>query len=172
MLSKLGVEVAILKGNNNDFKSAVEPLFLNKMSDSSRLQMNAYMQSTWNSMLDDIIGSRPLTYDLLNSYASNLDIKNVEDAVDKGFMDKSLYKDEVLKILMKKVNVKAQKDLNLYQFSDYSNDVFYRNQTLSQAGEPTVAVILAEGSIAKEGKGFSSDNICKLFREGQKNKVY
>jgi protease-4 len=121
-------------------------------------------------MLDDIIGSRPLTYDLLNSYASNLDIKNVEDAVDKGFMDKSLYKDEVLKILMKKVNVKAQKDLNLYQFSDYSNDVFFRNQTLSQAGEPTVAVILAEGSIAKEGKGFSSDNICKLFREVRKMK--
>ena len=170
MLAKIGVEVAILKGNNNDFKSAVEPLFLNKMSDSSRLQMNAYMQSTWNSMLDDIIGSRPLTYDLLNSYASNLDIKNVEDAVDKGFMDKSLYKDEVLKILMKKVNVKAQKDLNLYQFSDYSNDVFFRNQTLSQAGEPTVAVILAEGSIAKEGKGFSSDNICKLFREVRKMK--
>ena len=170
MLSKLGVEVAILKGNNNDFKSAVEPLFLNKMSDSSRLQMNAYMQSIWNSMLDDIIGSRPLTYDLLNSYASNLDIKNVEDAVDKGFMDKSLYKDEVLKILMKKVNVTAQKDLNLYQFSDYSNDVFFRNQTLSQAGEPTVAVILAEGSIAKEGKGFSSDNICKFFREVRKMK--
>ena len=170
MLAKIGVEVAILKGNNNDFKSAVEPLFLNKMSDSSRLQMNAYMQSTWNSMLDDIIGSRPLTYDLLNSYASNLDIKNVEDAVDKGFMDKSLYKDEVLKILMKKVNVKAQKDLNLYQFSDYSNDVFFRNQTLSQASEPTVAVILAEGSIAKEGKGFSSDNICKLFREVRKMK--
>ncbi len=170
MLSKLGVEVAILKGNNNDFKSAVEPLFLNKMSDSSRLQMNAYMQSTWNSMLDDIIGSRPLTYDLLNSYASNLDIKNVEDAVGKGLMDKSLYQDEVLKILMKKVNVKAQKDLNLYQFSDYSNDVFFRNQTLSQAGEPTVAVILAEGSIAKEGKGFSSDNICKLFREVRKMK--
>ena len=166
----LGVEVAILKGNNNDFKSAVEPLFLNKMSDSSRLQMNAYMQSTWNSMLDDIIGSRPLTYDLLNSYASNLDIKNVEDAVGKGLMDKSLYQDEVLKILMKKVNVKAQKDLNLYQFSDYSNDVFYRNQTLSQAGEPSVAVIIAEGSIAKEGKGFSSDNICKFFREVRKMK--
>ena len=149
MLSKLGVEVAILKGNNNDFKSAVEPLFLNKMSDSSRLQMNEYMQSTWNSMLDDIIESRPLTYDLLNSYAANLDIKNVDDAVGKGLMDKSLYQDEVLKILMKKVNVKSQKDLNLFDFAYYSNDVFLRNQTLSQAGEPSVAVIIAEGSIAK-----------------------
>jgi protease-4 len=121
-------------------------------------------------MLDDIIESRPLTYDLLNSYAANLDIKNVDDAVGKGLMDKSLYQDEVLKILMKKVNVKSQKDLNLFDFADYSNDVFLRNQTLSQAGEPSVAVIIAEGSIAKEGKGFSSDNICKLFREVRKMK--
>ena len=170
LLSKIGVEVAILKGDNNDFKSAVEPLFLNKMSDSSRLQMNAYLQSTWNSMLDDIVTSRPLTTELLNSYANNLDLKNVGDAVEKGLIDKALYKDEVLKILMKKVNVKLQDDLNLYSFSKYSKDSFFKNQILAQGGEPTVAVILAEGSIAKNGKGFSSDNICKLFREARKMK--
>lgn len=170
LLSKIGVEVAILKGDNNDFKSAVEPLFLNKMSDSSRLQMNAYLQSTWNSMLDDIVTSRPLTTELLNSYANNLDLKNVGDAVEKGLIDEALYKDEVLKILMKKVNVKLQDDLNLYSFSKYSKDSFFKNQILAQDGEPTVAVILAEGSIAKNGKGFSSDNICKLFREARKMK--
>ena len=170
LLSKIGVEVAILKGDNNDFKSAVEPLFLNKMSDSSRLQMNAYLQSTWNSMLDDIVTSRPLTTELLNSYANNLDLKNVGDAVEKGLIDKALYKDEVLKILMKKVNVKLQDDLNLYSFSKYSKDSFFKNQILAQGGEPTVAVILAEGSIAKNGKGFSSANICKLFREARKMK--
>ena len=170
LLSKIGVEVAILKGDNNDFKSAVEPLFLNKMSDSSRLQMNAYLQSTWNSMLDDIVTSRPLTTELLNSYANNLDLKNVGDAVEKGLIDKALYKDEVLKILMKKVNVKLQDDLNLYSFSKYSKDSFFKNQILAQGGEPTVAVILAEGSIAKNGKGFSSANICKLFRKARKMK--
>jgi len=169
LLAKMGLEVAILKGNNNDFKSAVEPLFLNKMSDSSRLQMQVYMQSTWNTMLTDIVSSRGLKHEDLNTYANNLEIKNVNDAVEKGMMDESMYRDEVLKILMKKVKVKEENELNFYSFSSYSEEEFLTDQILARASEPKVAVILAEGSIAKTGKGFSSDNICALFKKARKN---
>ncbi len=169
LLAKMGLEVSILKGNNNDFKSAVEPLFLNKMSDSSRLQMQVYMKSTWNTMLEDIVSSRGLKHKDLNAYADNLEIKNVNDAVSKGMMDQSMYRDEALKILMKKVKAKDEKELNLYGFSSYSEDAFLTDQILSRASEPKVAVILAEGSIAKTGKGFSSDNICALFKKVRKN---
>ncbi len=169
LLAKMGLEVAILKGNNNDFKSAVEPLFLNKMSDSSRLQMQVYMQSTWNTMLTDIVSSRGLKHENLNTYANNLEIKNVNDAVEKGMMDESMYRDEVLKILMKKVKVKEENELNFYSFSSYSEEEFLTDQILARASEPKVAVILAEGSIAKTGKGFSSDNICALFKKARKN---
>ena len=169
LLAKMGLEVSILKGNNNDFKSAVEPLFLNKMSDSSRLQMQVYMQSTWNTMLTDIVSSRGLKHEDLNKYANNLEIKNVNDAVEKGMMDESMYRDEVLKILMKKVKVKEENELNFYSFSSYSEEEFLTDQILARASEPKVAVILAEGSIAKTGKGFSSDNICALFKKARKN---
>jgi len=169
LLAKMGLEVSILKGNNNDFKSAVEPLFLNKMSDSSRLQMQVYMQSTWNTMLTDIVSSRGLKHENLNTYANNLEIKNVNDAVEKGMMDESMYRDEVLKILMKKVKVKEENELNFYSFSSYSEEEFLTDQILARASEPKVAVILAEGSIAKTGKGFSSDNICALFKKARKN---
>lgn len=169
LLAKMGLEVSILKGNNNDFKSAVEPLFLNKISDSSRVQMQVYMESIWNSMLKDIVGSRQLKGIDLNVYASNLEIKNVNDAVEKGMMDKSMYRDEVLKILMEKVKVTEEKELNLYSFSSYSEDEFLTDQIFANATEPTVAVILAEGSISKTGKGFSSDNICTLFKKARAN---
>jgi len=169
LLAKMGLEVSILKGNNNDFKSAVEPLFLNKMSDSSRLQMQVYMQSSWNTMLTDIVSSRGLKHEDLNTYANNLEIKNVNDAVEKGMMDESMYRDEVLKILMKKVKVKEENELNFYSFSSYSEEEFLTDQILARASEPKVAVILAEGSIAKTGKGFSSDNICALFKKARKN---
>tara|TARA_Y100001978_G_scaffold168943_1_gene157601 strand:+ start:1950 stop:3737 length:1788 start_codon:yes stop_codon:yes gene_type:complete len=169
LLAKMGLEVSILKGNNNDFKSAVEPLFLNKMSDSSRLQMQVYMQSTWNTMLTDIVSSRGLKHEDLNTYANNLEIKNVNDAVEKGMIDESMYRDEVLKILMKKVKVKEENELNFYSFSSYSEEEFLTDQILARASEPKVAVILAEGSIAKTGKGFSSDNICALFKKARKN---
>jgi len=170
LLAKIGLEVSILKGNNNDFKSAVEPLFLNKMSDSSRLQMQVYMQSIWNTMLEDIVSSRGLKSIELNAYANNLEIKNVDDAVAKGMIDQSMYRDEVLKILMKKVKVKEEKELNLYSFSSYSEDEFLTDQIIARSSEPKVAVILAEGSIAKSGKGFSSDNICSLFKKVRENK--
>ena len=169
LLAKMGLEVSILKGNNNDFKSAVEPLFLNKMSDSSRLQMQVYMQSTWNTMLTDIVSSRGLKHENLDTYANNLEIKNVNDAVEKGMIDESMYRDEVLKILMKKVKVKEENELNFYSFSSYSEEEFLTDQILARASEPKVAVILAEGSIAKTGKGFSSDNICALFKKARKN---
>lgn len=169
LLAKMGLEVSILKGNNNDFKSAVEPLFLNKMSDSSRLQMQVYMESTWDTMLDDIVASRGLKSTDLNTYANNLEIKNVNDAVANGMMDKSMYRDEVLKILMEKVKVKEEKELNFYSFSSYSEAEFLTDQILARASEPKVAVILAEGSIAKTGKGFSSDNICALFKKARAN---
>ena len=38
-LAKLDVEVEIIRGSNNDFKSAVEPFFRDNMSDSSRVQI-------------------------------------------------------------------------------------------------------------------------------------
>jgi protease-4 len=131
--------------------------------------MQVYMESTWDTMLDGIVASRGLKSTDLNVYANNLQIKNVNDAVENGMMDKSMYRDEVLKILMEKVKVKDEKELNFYSFSSYSEEKFLTDQILARASEPKVAVILAEGSIAKTGKGFSSDNICALFKKARAN---
>ena len=43
MLDKLDLEVEIIRGKNNDFKSAVEPFFRTNMSDSSRVQVQRYL---------------------------------------------------------------------------------------------------------------------------------
>ena len=165
LLSKLGLEVMILKGANNDFKSAVEPLFLNSISDSSRLQMDTYLNSTWSTMLQDISVSRSILKEQLNTLANEMRIKNVKDAVRFNLMDSSMYLDQVYGLLMKKVKVSDRTDLNLYSFSTYSQSEFKDDQLLAQSSEPVVAVILAEGSISKNGKGFTSEKICEYFRK-------
>src|SRR5690606_22118818 len=48
MFDRLGMEMQVIRGENNDFKSAVEPFFLDKMSDSSRVQTERYLNSMWN----------------------------------------------------------------------------------------------------------------------------
>lgn len=53
-LDMLDVEFQVIRGFNNDFKSAVEPYFLNKMSDSSKVQINAYLTSMWQDIKHEI----------------------------------------------------------------------------------------------------------------------
>ena len=54
LLDILEVDVEIVRGENNDFKSAVEPFFLNGLSDSARYQNQVLLSSLWNVVATDI----------------------------------------------------------------------------------------------------------------------
>ena len=57
-LDKLGIDVQVVRGRDNDFKSAVEPFFMDKMSDSSRTQVQRYLTSIWSDIRTDIASDR------------------------------------------------------------------------------------------------------------------
>ena len=61
LLDKLDIEMQIIRGPNNKFKSAVEPYFLDKMSDANREQMEKLLNSIWYKILTDINVSRGIT---------------------------------------------------------------------------------------------------------------
>src|SRR5690606_34453334 len=113
---KLDIDVEIIRGKNNDFKSAVEPFFLEKMSDSSRLQMQVYVDNIWKEMRQDIATDRKLNADDLNRYADEMAIKRVKDAVKLKLMDDVKYRDEVITIIKKKVKLNADTELKLVEF--------------------------------------------------------
>ena len=50
MLDKLGVEMTVLRGPDNQFKSAVEPFTRASMSDANREQMNALLDGIWSEV--------------------------------------------------------------------------------------------------------------------------
>jgi len=166
---KLGVDVEIIRGYNNDFKSAVEPFFLDKMSDSSRLQMQVFLDTIWHEMCRDIASDRKLDAQLLNDYADDLTVRSVKDAVDKKMMDGSKYRDEVITILKKKIKVNDDKELPLVNFEKYAKTKFKNAQTKIKSNKPTIAVIVAEGEIAVDGDGLSSRRICKLIEQARNN---
>ena len=63
----------IVRGPNNRFKSAVEPYFLDKMSEANREQMDKLLGTIWGELLADISQSRNVSVEQLNHIADNLE---------------------------------------------------------------------------------------------------
>ena len=168
-LDKLNVEVEIIRGTNNDFKSAVEPFFRTEMSDSSRVQIERYMNSMWETILAEIAKDRKVSASELNLIADSMLIKRADDALKFKLLDGLKYKDEVMTELCKKTQCKKVDDLNFYSFEKYARKEFNEDQTLAGVDDPNIAVIVAEGDVATSGDGVASDKICKLFKEVRNN---
>lgn len=169
-LDKLDVEVQIIRGSNNDFKSAVEPFFLESMSDSARHQITTYISGIWNDIRSDIAKDRKLDASKLNEIAENALIQDVNDAVKFKLMDAAKYRDEVLDILRKKSGTMKKDELELQAFEKYARKKYQQNQRLMKSSKPNIAVILAEGGVSTSGEGLTSEEICKFFKEVREDK--
>ena len=168
---KLGIEMQVIRGSNNDFKSAVEPYFRTNMSDSSRLQTQRYMSSIWSDIRSQIAADRKVTVAQLNDIAENAKIQRVDDAVRLKLIDASKYRDEVEEIVLKKSKLKNLK--NIMTFEDYATKGFKNKQLAftSEISTANVAVIVAEGGITVDGDEMSSNKICKYFREVRNDNI-
>lgn len=161
----LGIEMQVIRGSNNDFKSAVEPYFRTDMSDSSRLQTERYMASIWEDVRNHISADRKISAADLNDIAENAKIQRVDDAVKLKLIDAAKYRDEVEEIVLKKSKLKDLK--NIMSFEEYAKKTFKNKQLAFELGtsEANVAVIVGEGGITVNGDEMTSDKICKYFRE-------
>lgn len=168
-LDNIGVELQMFRGEDNDFKSAVEPFFRTSMSDSARLQSEVLIASIWKDLRQEIAKDRGLTIEELDEIAENASVVNVEDAVKYKLIDEAKYRDEVIEILKEKVGINKDAELEMLSFSKFAKKRFFQEQTLAQVDNPEIAVILAEGGVAKSGEGLTSDDICKLFRDARGN---
>ena len=167
---KLEIEMQVIRGSNNDFKSAVEPFFRENMSDSSRLQIETYINGMWSDIRNDISIDRKITSQKLNQIAENVLIHRANDAVAYKLIDGVKYRDEIIELLHKKIGLNQEEEIELVSFEKYAKEKFLNNQTIIQTEEPNIAVILAEGDISTNGNGLTSENICKLFQDARKNK--
>lgn len=161
---KLGIEMQVIRGSNNDFKSAVEPYFRTNMSDSSRLQTERYIASIWEDVRNQIAADRKISASDLNDIAENAKIQRVDDAVKLKLIDASKYRDEVEEIVLKKSKLKDLKDI--MSFEEYASNSFKNKQLAFDLGtDANVAVIVGEGGITVNGEEMTSEKICKYFRE-------
>lgn len=168
-LDKLDVEMQVIRGSNNDFKSAVEPFFRDQMSDSSRHQMQRLLNVIWDDYLTDIATERKLKVADLNAWAEAVEVVDMQSAKKHKMIDDVKYRDEIIKLIADKVGIDKSEDLELLAFEKYTRKKFYQDQILMKEDNPNIAVIIAEGGVARSGDGLTSEEICKLFQDAREN---
>lgn len=168
---KIGVEMQVIRGSNNDFKSAVEPFFRQDMSDSSRLQVERFLSSIWKDIRTEIAKDRKITAEELNTIAEYVKIRRVRDALNYKLIDGVKYRDEVVAIVHRKAGGSADMT-NLMAFEKYAKTKF-KNDQLINGGKNSganVAVVVAEGGISVNGDEMTSVDVCRYFREVRASK--
>ncbi|MDE0978729.1 MAG: signal peptide peptidase SppA [Flavobacteriales bacterium] len=115
MLDKLGVEMTVLRGPDNQFKSAVEPFTRTSMSDANREQMNALLDGIWGEVRSGIASGRNLSEDKVDEIAATLSLRVAEDGVNVGLFDGLMYEDEVKDWVREQVGEEPE----YLTFSDY-----------------------------------------------------
>ena len=169
-LEKLEIEIQVIRGEDNDFKSAVEPFYRENMSDSSRVQIEKYLKGMWFDIRNDISFDRNVNIMDLDRIAESVSIHRAEDAVKYKLLDGVKYRDEIIDLIKSKAGIGVHNDLELQAFEKYSKKNFIKDQLLVKADKPNIAVILAEGEITTDGDGLTSKEICKLFQDVRHNK--
>lgn len=158
LIDKLGVEVSVIRGSNNKFKSAVEPFLYEKMSDANRKQVSKYLGSLWNHMLTGISKYRKISVDHLNNIADSLLVQNAHEAVKEKLADRVAYKDQVIADIIKKCAKGKDRYVTFVTISEYLMDDRIEKKTAKQKkkehkDDDKIAVIYAEGSIVDGSAG-------------------
>ncbi|GIV33306.1 MAG: signal peptide peptidase SppA [Chitinophagales bacterium] len=165
-LDRLGIEPQIFYAGK--FKSATEPLRLEKMSDENREQITSVIVDIYTHFIKNIAEARNLNSELLDSIADNMLIVKVEDAVHYSLIDGLAYFDEVIKELKERSGLTEDDKLPLMSIQKY------RKSTLRQKeGGDEIAVLYAQGAII-DGQGdedeIGSERFAKAIRDIRENK--
>ena len=143
LLAQLGVEMEVFKVGT--YKSAVEPYTSMEMSDENREQITAYITSIWNNMVDGVSLSRGLTAEQLNEYADRyIAFEGAEASLEAGLVDTLLYMDGTRAYLKEKMEIEADKRLNILSLGEVKN--IQKNVPLDKSGN-IIAMYYAEGQI-------------------------
>lgn len=169
MLDKLEIDMQIVRGPNNKFKSAVEPLMLEKMSEANREQIEKLINSVWGQIILAVSESRGISIEDLNTAADNLDLADAGKALELNFVDGLLYRDELILRLKEKTGVKEEDDLESVSFKAYTNAKIEKTTKLSKN---KIAVIYALGSIEQGNGGMDvigSASLSKTIRKARED---
>jgi len=165
MFDKLDIKPQIFRVG--DFKSAVEPFMVDKMSDENRQQLNELIADLHHSMLQDISASRNISYNELKQIADKMMVTDTKGALQHGLVDSLFYFDQVQSDLRQRLGLVKDEEINFVTFGKYK-----KSFSSYSASKNEIAVIVADGDIlpGKAQNGvIGSDTFAEELRKARTN---
>ncbi len=182
-LEKIGVGIQIVKVG--EYKSAVEPLISNSMSEADKEQRMKMLSDVWESFAGTLETRRKIPAGTLNEISENVGLVVPEDAKKMNFVDEIFYDDEVVSEVTKLGEAdEDEKTFRQISLSDYLKiqeiaapkkiKAFFEFEKIDDSEkENQIAILHAEGEIV-DGNGDSDqiggDSFSALVREIRQNK--
>ncbi|WP_188771166.1 signal peptide peptidase SppA [Emticicia aquatilis] len=167
LFEKIGVKPEIFRVG--EYKSAVEPFFLTKMSDANREQTQSFISDIANSFYGDIAASRKIPMEELNNILNNALIQEPTDAVKYKLITNTGYWDEFETALRHELGFSADKKIEYIGLNKY-----LKADKLVEEGSNSnrIAVIVGEGDIlsgeSQDGT-IGSETIVKELQKARKD---
>ena len=173
-IDKLEVDVQIIRGSNNTFKSAVEPFMYEKMSPANRKQIKKLLDDIWKNMIYNIKDERNISLEDLNEIADSIYCNNAENTLKHKLVDVLAYEDELDSIIKVNNGMEYDKEVHFLDFKKYmSNDISNKLEELN-INTKNIAVIYAVGEIisGESGQGkMGSETIVKAIRKAKNDSL-
>jgi protease-4 len=163
---KVGIKPEVFRVG--EFKSAVEPFILEKMSPENRLQTQSFLSDINAHALAGIAKSKGMSLDSLTKINVQMLVRKPEDAVKYGLATALAYEDEIDAKLKEKLGLKEDDKISTIKVTDLNSTVSSKNIT----SENRIAVIIAEGDIVsgKQEGSISSEIFAEEIRKARKDK--
>ena len=158
---KLGIEVQVFKAG--DYKSSVEPFTRTGMSEESREQTVALLESVYATYLDDVARTRGVAKEQLKLVADSMLATSAKNALKYSLITDTKYKDQVIEELKELTEIDSSENLKSIGPSSYltSTSSLYH-------GSKKIAVVFANGEI-DNGEGnrenIGSESLSKQLRK-------
>lgn len=169
MLNKLDIDMQIVRGPDNKYKSAVEPLMRDHISEANREQIQELLNSIWGKLITAISDSRGISIDELNAIADKIELTTAKKAVEFNFVDGAVYRDEIISKLKEKTGREKDENLNVVAFGKYTKAKVKDTKGLKRN---KIAIVFAEGEIVQgkgDGRNIGSATIAKAIGKARKD---
>lgn len=164
MLEKVGVKPEIFRVG--EFKSAVEPFLLDKMSPASRLQTESYLNSIYGYYLKNISESRNISIEELKNIAGKMSIRNAGEMLQAKLITDTAYYDQVENELKKASGIGEKEKINFITLKKYMKVP----NPAAKYNASKIAVIVGEGDIVDGNGGdgeIGGDKIASEIRKAR-----
>ncbi len=165
LFDKLGIKPEVFRVG--DFKSAVEPYMLDKMSPENRLQLKTLIDDVYGKIVEGVAESRGIDEVLVKEISDNMLIRNGKDAMAHMFIDSLYYYDQLETKIRQLLDLSEKDKINLISAGKYKKSI-----KPDQRSKNEIAVIVAEGVImtGKASPGtVGSDTFVEEIKKARKN---